>query len=634
MNKFLANKILIIFCIILSVIITNVLISFWNNSKIDCTKEKKYTLSNETKSILKKIDDKIFFKIYFEGKSFTNAMQDYRFNIERLLNELQYYSNLIEYDFVDINDLEKQNQVNLIEDLMEKGILVTDHPNLTKEKVAWGGYMTYGKYNYEEAIILLNEIDYYETYNCLSQPESEQSDCTFDNRANESQKNIEYILINSIKKAIEYKNQKSIGLLYSYLDVIETRYSHGNIKGRESWLSDQNKTKYLKKALIQEGYKVEDFLIDGEMINDIKKNNNINPLGKLYDCIIINQPINQFDDDEKIIIDQFIMHGGKTIWLIDGLQKGSFQENNIIIPNGDSYISFLKNDAILNFKMFLSTPNIETFDNNELDSMLMKYGVIINNDIIRDYINSPVEYPDRKLYDWDYYPTIEPKKKHPIVNNIQKIRARFASSIDTLYLKNIKKTPLLESSKNTIISSKNEILSLYNGRLRINPKERNPIDNEKYNNGKKIIAVLLEGKFDSAYKDYVWKKNNMKKQSVDNKMIVISDGDLFSSSAKINYNTFQELIYPLGYDPFNMQKFDNSSFAINCVNYLLEDKPNKNEKYLFEIKNKQINNYPFIEEEIKSKQKKWAIKNNLIPILIILIFGLINYIIRRKKYSI
>tara|TARA_B100001250_G_C19728534_1_gene757273 strand:- start:493 stop:1347 length:855 start_codon:yes stop_codon:yes gene_type:complete len=284
--------------------------------------------------------------------------------------------------------------------------------------------------------------------------------------------------------------------------------------------------------------------------------------------------------------------------------------------------------------MFFSTPNIKTFDNNELDSMLINYGVIINNDIIRDYINSPVKYPDRKLYDWDYYPTIEPKNKHPIVNNIHKIRARFASSIDTIYLKNLKKTTLLESSENTIIASKNEILSLYNGRLRINPKERNPINSEKYNNGKKIIAVLIEGKFDSAYKDYVWKKNNMKKQSVDNKMIVISDGDLFSSSVKINYNTSQELIYPLGYDPFQMQKFDNSSFAINCVNYLLEKKPNEHEKYLFEINNKQINNYPFIEANIKSKQKIWAIINNVIPIFIILIFGVINYIVRRKKYSI
>ena len=349
-------------------------------------------------------------------------MEKYRNSIESLINDFKYYSNLIEYDFVDINDLEEKNKEDLIINLMDNGILVTDHPNLTKEKIAWGGYMTYGKYNYEEPIILLDEIDYYETEDCINQPDAEKSDCIFNNRAKESQKNIEYLLIKCIEKAINYNNQKSVGLLYSYLDVIETRYKHGNIAGRENWLSDQNKTKYLKNTLSKEGYEVKDFLISGEMINDFTLNNNANPLGKLYDCIIVNQPINQFDDEEKIIIDQYIMHGGKTIWLMDGLQQRNINENSIIIPKTDGgYSSFLSSNISLNFKMFFSKSKIQLGDNNDLDSMLTNYGAIINNDIIRDYINSPIKYPDRKLYDWDYYPTLEANIEHPILNNIQKI---------------------------------------------------------------------------------------------------------------------------------------------------------------------------------------------------------------------
>ena len=116
----------------------------FSNSRIDCTKEKKYTLSYETKEVFNKIDDKIFFKIYFEGKSFTKEIRKkYRNSIESLINDFKYYSNLIEYDFVDINDLEEKNKEDLIINLMDNGILVTDHPNLTKEKIAWGGYMTY-----------------------------------------------------------------------------------------------------------------------------------------------------------------------------------------------------------------------------------------------------------------------------------------------------------------------------------------------------------------------------------------------------------------------------------------------------------------------------------------------------------
>ena len=633
MKNFSTNKILTTLSVITIVIIINCIANFFPNSRIDCTKEKKYTLSNETKEVLSKIDDKIFFKIYFEGKSFTKEMEKYRNSIESLINDFKYYSNLIEYDFVDINDLEEKNKEDLIINLMDNGILVTDHPNLTKEKIAWGGYMTYGKYNYEEPIILLDEIDYYETEDCINQPDTEKSDCIFNNRAKESQKNIEYLLIKCIEKAINYNNQKSVGLLYSYLDVIETRYKHGNIAGRENWLSDQNKTKYLKKTLSKEGYEVEDFLISGEMINDFTLNNNANPLGKLYDCIIVNQPINQFDDEEKIIIDQYIMHGGKTIWLMDGLQQKNINENSIIIPKTDGgYSSFLSSNISLNFKMFFSKSKIQLGDNNDLDSMLTNYGAIINNDIIRDYINSPIKYPDRKLYDWDYYPTLEANIEHPILNNIQKIRARFVSSIEIINNKNIKTISLLESSENTIIYSKDDTLSLYDARLRINPKERNQINIEKYKDGKKTIAVLLEGKFDSAFKKYVWKKNNMKKTSIDNKMIIISDGDLFSSSYKINYSNSQDLIYPLGYDPFLNKKFDNSIFAANCVNFLLE-KPTESGKYLFEIKNKQFDNYPFNESKIKSKQKKWSVLNNIIPISLILFISLVNYIFRRKKYS-
>ena len=173
MKNFSTNKILTTLSVITIVIIINCIANFFPNSRIDCTKEKKYTLSYETKEVLSKIDDKIFFKIYFEGKSFTKEMEKYRNSIESLINDFKYYSNLIEYDFVDINELEEKNKEDLIINLMDNGILVTVHPNLTKEKIAWGGYMTYGKYNYEEPIILLDEIDYYETEDCINQPDAE-----------------------------------------------------------------------------------------------------------------------------------------------------------------------------------------------------------------------------------------------------------------------------------------------------------------------------------------------------------------------------------------------------------------------------------------------------------------------------
>ena len=104
----------------------------------------------------------------------------------------------------------------------------------------------------------------------------------------------------------------------------------------------------------------------------------------------------------------------------------------------------------------------------------------------------------------------------------------------------------------------------------------------------------------------------------------------FQVVIKINYSNSQDLIYPLGYDPFLNKKFDNSIFTANCVNFLLE-KPAESGKYLFEIKNKQFDNYPFNESKIKSKQKKWSALNNIIPISLILFINLVNYIFERKK---
>ena len=635
MTNFLSKKILKILSIIFFTIFINCMISFLPINRFDCTKEKKHTISNETKNILNKIDDKIYFKIYFEGKSFTKKMKDYRSNLERILSSFQYHCPLIEFNFIDINKLDEENKKNLEEDLNDKGVQITSHPNLTNAKIFWGGYMTYGKYNYEKPVILLDKIDLFETLDC-SQMQSDitRKDCNINYQLNESIKNAEYTLVNSIKKALKFSEQKNIGLLYSYLDVLDEVSKNSN----EKHLVGKNRTDDLKNALQKEGYNVEDCIIDEKMIESAaQKINNqsgeliLNPLGEKYHCLIINNPYNSFDEKEKLIIDQFIMNGGKTIWLIDGLQNNQIETNKYTLYNSDftDSLSLLSNNSVLNMKMFWTTQSsyIKTSNNNNLDSLLLNYGVVINNDVVRDYINCPVEYWDERLYDWDYYPLLEPTEKHPIVNNIQKIRTRYISSIDTIQNK-IKKTILLETSENTIVDT--DSISLKNGRFRINSNKRNPINYEKYNNGKKITAILLEGKFHSQFNQ---SNSLLKKISKDNKMIVISDGQLFMNSIKtILINSVpKDLIYPLGFDPYINKKYDNASFAINCVNYLLE-KPTISGKFLFEIKNKQIDNYPFNESEIKSKQKKWATLNNIIPISIILFISLVNYMYRRKKH--
>ena len=170
-------KILTIICFVLIIVIINSLLNFWNTPIIDCTQDKKYTLSEETQEILSKVEDKIFFKIYFEGKGFTEEMQNYRNEIERLLIKLQYYSPLIEYDFVDINSYDNENTNSeerkmtnttekVIEKIYEDGVIVTENPNIKNNYVPWGGYITYGKYNYEKPLLLLSDLDAMKDIRC------------------------------------------------------------------------------------------------------------------------------------------------------------------------------------------------------------------------------------------------------------------------------------------------------------------------------------------------------------------------------------------------------------------------------------------------------------------------------------
>ncbi len=294
-------KILTIICFVLIIVIINSLLNFWNTPIIDCTQDKKYTLSEETQEILSKVEDKIFFKIYFEGKGFTEEIKNYRYEIERLLIKLQYYSPLIEYDFVDINSYDNENTNSeerkmtnttekVIEKIYEDGVIVTENPNIKNNYVPWGGYITYGKYNYEKPLLLLSDLDAMKDIRCA---ESLNDDiCLFNNRAKDAINKVEYTLVNAIKNAIEYENQKKIGILNKNKETNIYRLSS------------------IKRSLQkEEGYNVSDFtIIDNKLIIENFPNKETNPLGKLYDCIIIHAN-DEFEDFEKLIIDQFIING-------------------------------------------------------------------------------------------------------------------------------------------------------------------------------------------------------------------------------------------------------------------------------------------------------------------------------------
>jgi gliding-associated putative ABC transporter substrate-binding component GldG len=330
-----------------------------------------------------------------------------------------------------------------------------------------------------------------------------------------------------------------------------------------------------------------------------------NPTGSLealqkYDLAIIAKPTETFSDAEKQVLDQFIINGGKTLWLVDQVNM----EMDSLYNVSGSTLAFPRD---LN-----------------LNDMFFKYGFRINPDLVKDENATPIKLATGEQgsatqyqeFKWKFAPQVNPASTHPIVKNLGGIKFDFASGIDTL--KNgIKKTVLLQSSQySKRIGTPVEI------NLNIVEEETSP--NHYLNTGNIPLSVLLEGTFHSAFENRVlpFKQTSFKTASKANKMIVISDGDLIRNQLDKNFQPVE-----LGYDQRSGNLYDNKDFLMNCVNYLLDDSG------LINIRSKDLDLPLLDKEKVYESYSTTQILTIGLPILILLVFGLVFTFLRKKKYS-
>ena len=605
------NFFLKIFSVVLLVLLFNFLIVQIGHSRLDLTSEKKYTLSKQTKNILKSIDDRIYFKIYFTGKLFTPELKSLKKEIDQLLSEFRYYSKLIDYEFIDLYSINKKENLNKkIHELSQNNVNWTFHPRLNDQFIIWGAEISY-KTNYESTVSFLNDLDKEWPIECAGENEN-LTNCLYENYAERCLNHLEFSLIKSIKNALNHhKKKKKIGIISG----------HGEKNG--DWIYS------LKNSLRnEENYIVTDTVMihqsnEFSKLYEVIDGNNKNFKYNLsdFDCLIINNPSDSIFFLEKIILDQYIMSGGKTFWLIKGSQTNidSLQKN----------------------------PQIPVVERNiNIRNMLYKYGVRINSNLARDYNNSGIkltEYSTGLLlpFPWDYFPVISGKNNHKISRGIRNIMTQFPSTIDTIK-NNISKHILLQTSEYSTTSNLMDVIS-FNDVNFMN-------DKDKYENENLILGVLLEGKFNSNFKnripeDYKEKLNFIDKCNKKNKMIVISDGNFItnqigrSKQSRLleldkNNRLFvtPELKMPLalGYDRNTFKKYNNLHLALNSLNYLLEE---EQEKYLFEIRKKETKINKLDKVLLEERSENWKIINLTVPLLYVLIIFLTSYYLRRMKYS-
>jgi gliding-associated putative ABC transporter substrate-binding component GldG len=529
--------------------------------RFDLTSDKRYTLSDTSLNIIEEIKEPLSIKIYMQGElptEFKRLQQE----TQQLLEEFQAYNKNIIFTFV--NPLENQDSsMDNIKELYRKGltpinITVDDKGKQSQAMVFPWAIVSY--HNKEINIPLLkNKMGASTTDKVIG-----------------SVQNLEYSIADALNK-ITTDRQKKIAV----------------IKGNGE-LQDVFMAKFLLQ--IRESYIIKPFTLDSVSKNPIAS---LEALEK-YDLAIIAKPTETFSDSEKQVLDQFIINGGKTLWLVDQVSA----EMDSLYNSSGSNLAYPRD---LN-----------------LNDMFFKYGFRINPDIVKDEQGSPIKLATGEQgsttqyqeFNWKFAPLVYPENQHPIVKNLGGIKFDFANPIDTL--KNgIKKTVLLKTSQySKKIGTPTEV------NLDIVAEETSP--NHYTNTGSIPLAILLEGSFHSVFENRVlsFDQKTFEASGKKNKMIVISDGDLIKNQLDKNYQPVE-----LGYDQRSGNLYDNKDFLLNCVNYLLDDTG------LINIRSKDLDLALLDKEKVYENYSQTQLLTIGLPILILGLFGLLFTFFRKRKYA-
>ncbi len=535
--------------------------------RFDLTSEGRYTLSDYTKNILKNLNDKIYVKVYLTGDGLPLTLKNYKRNIKEELDEFKVYAGEnLDYEFIDPSESkDKEVRFGLYKSLTDKGLLpietseVSDDGKTSTKMVFPGALISYkGK---EIAVNLLKSA-------AGSAPESEEN-------VNNSVQSLEYELTNAVQKLSRNKKPE--------IAFIE---GHGELNEYE--LMDIS-------TVLSEYYTVKTGKIGGQpgILDNFK-------------AVIIAKPMQKFSEQDKFVIDQYLMKGGNLMFLLDG--------TNV---NLDS--------------LFITSSTIALPQDNNLDDMLFQYGVRVNKDLLLDKFSSAIgitmQGPDGKPYiktfPWYYFPVIVSDNKHVISKYLNYIKTEFVSTIDTVgFNKDIRKTVLLKSSEYT----KNDPIP---AKITLEQAGHMPSDNEMHG-GRRNLAVLAEGKFTSVFKNRPIEKyfpnynvSDVLTESKPAKIIVVSDGDIIKNEVSSKGQP-----YPVGFDRFTRHIFKgNKEFILNAVNYLCDDSG------LMTIRSRELKMRLLDHEKVLKNRFLIQLINVLLPVLLIALFGIAVYFVRKKRYQ-
>ena len=543
-------------------------------TRFDLTAEKRYSLSPATKELLKGIDDIVFFRIYLDGE-FPAGFKRLRNSTKEMLDEFRAYNKNIQYEFINPSASENEQERNdMYQLLIEKGLQPTDLQVNTKEGRKQQMIFPAALANYKS-----NEVPVELLNSQIGVPPEEV--------LNNSVQSLEFKLAGAIR-SLTVVNKPSIAFIRG----------HGEL---------ENKYIYDIGQTLSKNYTVGVIGIGGQLSSLTKRDSLSEDKTRIvnkYDAIVIARPDTVIPDKDKFIIDQYIMRGGKVLWLIDPVQA--------------------------------SMDSLETADNTlgvamelNLEDMLFRYGVRINTDLVMDLNAMPIplrtgqvgNQPKIDFFPWYYFPIITPTLDHPIVKNLNAIKMEFVSSIDTIRVPDVRKTILLKTSNYSRTISTPALITL--AILEQEPDER------AYVGPPKTVAVLLEGEFRSDFENRIPPEIQTSRdigflaKSKPTKMIVVSDGDVIRN--QIHFS--QGYPMPLGYDQYTGESFGNKDFIMNALDYLLDGSG------LITIRSRELRLRQLDMTRVNNNIIFWKTFNIGFPVLIVILYGVVRNYLRKKRYS-
>lgn len=568
--------------VLIVVIIANTLGNLYYQ-RLDLTEEKRFTLSETSKRLCGKLDEKLYIKLFLDGEM-SAKFKRLKLEIRDLTLEFREASGQqIELEIINpFDDVKEGEMEKMLQGYVEKGINPVrdiDRENADETRIKYllpGAEIFYGNKR--------ASINFFE-YDVALSP---------DENISKAIDNIEYELANGIRQVSTDKSKsivvadgsgEMIGADVSSFARELTKYY--NISALNMNFSDPNAAAPWAEQIKQNPENA-----DQVFINGMHRRLNLN------DLLIIVKPLQDYSNQELYLIDQFIMSGGRVMWMIDPVH--------------------IEIDSFRNYKQVLALNR----DIENISASLFHYGVGLKNTLLTDLKCNRIPIPASgrmELVDFPYFPIFgDNESSHVITKNIGSVWAQFPATLEPKVRPELDIIPLLTSTPYTKVITAPAPIDLESVYMQMRSAEYR----ESMKNGEHISAVLMEGMFKSRYKFMKKYSDVPYLEEGKSKMIVIADGDIIRNPVDKNGRG-----YPTGYDRISQFTFANKKFLLNCIDYLIDDNG------LIEIRSKERTVRLLDPEKSKSKKTYWQWFSMLMPIALMIILGIVNYFIRKRRYT-